>query len=213
VCKALNHHVFRLFVIMMQTLGVLRLEVRNAHRLRREGLLVVANHPSLIDVVLLISRIRRADCVVKSALANNPFTRGPVRGAAYVCNDSGAGVVDDCIASVRAGNNLVIFPEGTRTSAGAIGDALRLQRGAANIAVRGGIDLTPVIIRCEPPTLARGDKWYKVPHRRVRYVIDVREDIAVAPFIREAGGEALAARAMTRALNDYFAEEIRRADA
>ena len=80
-------------------------------RLDRNGLLVLANHPTLVDVVLLVSRLPNADCVVKSRLANNPFTRGPVRATVYICNDNGAGLVDDCIASVRSGHNLLIFPE------------------------------------------------------------------------------------------------------
>jgi 1-acyl-sn-glycerol-3-phosphate acyltransferase len=39
------------FLWLMRTLGVLDYEIRNADRLRRPGLLIVANHPSLIDAV------------------------------------------------------------------------------------------------------------------------------------------------------------------
>ena len=112
--------------------------------------------------------------------------------------------------SLRAGNNLVIFPEGTRTPADG---SLRLQRGAANIAVRGGFALTPVVIRCEPPTLRKGDKWYQVPVRRPRYVIDVREDIDPARLAAPGADDAMAVRAVTLALTDYFSREIRRAGA
>ncbi|MBL8508317.1 MAG: 1-acyl-sn-glycerol-3-phosphate acyltransferase, partial [Chitinimonas sp.] len=109
------HHTFRLFIELMRVLGILRYEIVGAERLRRPGLLILANHPTLIDVVFLISLVPNADCVVKAALARNPFTRGPVRATGYICNDSGAGLVEDCVASVHAGNNLIIFPEGTRT--------------------------------------------------------------------------------------------------
>jgi 1-acyl-sn-glycerol-3-phosphate acyltransferase len=200
----------RAFVWLMRTLGVLSVEVRGTEKLRRSGLLLLANHPSLIDVVFLISLVRRPDCVVKSALLRNPFTRGPVRMAGFICNDSGAGLVDDAIASVRAGNNLIIFPEGTRTPPSG---TLRLQRGAANIAVRGGIDITPVVIRCRPPTLAKGDKWYRVPSRRARFDIVVGDDIAVAPFLDPAAGDAIAARRLCDHLAAYFALELARADA
>ena len=131
--------------------------------LQRNGLLILANHPTLIDVVLLVSLLPNADCVVKHAVARNPFMRGPVRAAGYVANSDGAGLVDDCIAAVHAGGNLVIFPEGTRTEPG---QPLRLQRGAANIAVRGRLDITPVRITCTPLTLTKGQKWYRVPSRR-----------------------------------------------
>src|SRR5690606_37781891 len=168
-------------------------------------------HPTLIDVVMLVSRLPHADCVVKSKLANNPFTRGPVRATGYVCNDNGAGLVDDCIASVRAGYNLLVFPEGTRTPRGAsLGP---LQRGAANIAVRGRLDVTPVVIRCEPRTLGKGEKWYRVPPRRFHLSVDVLPDLPVAPFLAGGVPEPLAARHLTTALGDIFRGELLRAGA
>lgn len=209
VARAVIHRAFRLFVGLMVALGVVTYELRGAERLRRRGLLVLANHPSLIDVVFLIALIERADCIVKGALARNPFTRGPIAAAGFVCNDSGAGLVEDCIASVRAGNNLIIFPEGTRTPLAGRG---RLQRGAANIAVRGALDITPVHIRCAPPMLPKGVPWYRVPPRRPHFVIEVRDDITVARFAA-AAGEALAARRLTDHLTDYFSPETCRAAA
>jgi hypothetical protein len=125
--------------------GVMTYQIEGGERLQRDGLLVLANHPTLIDVVCLISLLPNADCVVKRAVACNPFMRGPVRAAGYISNDDGAGLVDDCVAAVHAGGTLVIFPEGTRSVPG---QPPRLQRGAANIAVRGRLDITPVRITC-----------------------------------------------------------------
>lgn len=193
---------FASHIELMRVLGVLTYEIRGRERLQRDGLLVLANHPTLIDVVFLISLLPNADCVVKSALARNPFTRGPVRAAGYVFNDDGAGLVDDCIAAVRRGGTLVIFPEGTRTRRDA---PMHLQRGAANIAVRGGLDITPVRLSCTPMTLGKGEKWYRVPACRFHVVVDVQPDLEIAPFVNGAQGEALAARQLTDYLTQYFA--------
>lgn len=201
--RAIIRRCFAGFVAVMHRLGVLTYEIRGAERLQRRGLLILANHPTLIDVVFLVSMIPEADCVVKSRLAKNPFTRGAVRATGYICNDNGAGLVEDCIASVRSGKNLIIFPEGTRTPAAG---PLPLQRGAANIAVRGVLDVTPVIIRCSPATLAKGQKWYRIPSRRFHISIEVREDLAVAPFL-VGTTEALAARKLTHHLTDFFDRE------
>ncbi|MFC4160456.1 lysophospholipid acyltransferase family protein [Chitinimonas lacunae] len=195
------HRAFRLFIELMRVLGILRYRIEGVERLQRPGLLILANHPTLIDVVFLISLVSNADCVVKASLARNPFTRGPVRATGYICNDSGVGLVEDCIASVRAGSNLIIFPEGTRSVPG---QPLRLQRGAANIAVRGQLPITPVRIRCEPPSLTKGLPWWQVPPRRMQFTIVVEDDIAIEPFLDRPDGEALAARELTRYLTDYF---------
>lgn len=77
---------------LMRGLGVMTYEIEGGERLQRDGLLVLANHPTLIDVVCLISLLPNADCVVKRAVACNPFMRGPVRAAGYISNDDGAGL-------------------------------------------------------------------------------------------------------------------------
>ena len=194
------HLGFRAFVGWMRLLGVLRYEVIDRWRLQRCGLLVLANHPTLIDVVFLISLIPNADCVVRSGLSRNPVTGAPLRAADYLCNDSGAGLIEDCIASLRAGNNLVMFPEGTRTRPG---EPMILQRGAANVAIRGCRDITPVRIRCEPLTLTKGLSWWRVPPSRPHFTIRVEEDISIESFITD-GEQARSARELTRFLHDYF---------
>lgn len=198
------------FVRILCGLGIMTLEVRGAERLDRRGALVLANHPTLIDVVLLIALIRNADCVVKGALSSNPFTRGPVRMAGFLRNSDGPGLVNAAIASVHAGSNLVIFPEGTRSPP--TGE-LTLQRGAANIAVRGALDITPVVIQSSLPFLTKGTPWWRVPARRVHMRVEVRDDIAIAGFPAAASHPALAARDLTRYLKDYFSKELTRASA
>ncbi len=195
---------FRAFVGVMRGLGVLRYEVRGLGKLERDGQLILANHPTLIDTVFLIAFVRNADCIVKGALWNNPFTRGPVRAADYICNDRGPELVEDCIASLRAGGNLIVFPEGTRTPRS--GEA-KLQRGAANIAVRGALPVTPVVIRCEPPTLGKGDKWWHVPPRQASFTIEVKDDIGMEGFRTAETSDVVAARRLTEHLQQFFMKE------
>jgi 1-acyl-sn-glycerol-3-phosphate acyltransferase len=195
---------FRLFVGIMRTLGVLRYEVHGLDKLAREGQLILANHPTLIDTVFLIAFVRNADCIVKGGLWNNPFTRGPVRAARYICNDRGPELVEDCIGSLRAGGNLIVFPEGTRTPRDG---AMQLKRGAANIAVRGERAVTPVLISCTPPTLGKGDKWWHVPPRQASFRIEVLDDIGVERFKESGTSEVMAARRLTEHLQHLFLEE------
>ena len=89
---------FAAHVELMRCLGLMTYEIRGRDRLQRDGLLILANHPTLIDVVLLVSLLPNADCVVKSAVARNTFMKGPVRAAGYVANDDGAELIEDCIA-------------------------------------------------------------------------------------------------------------------
>jgi 1-acyl-sn-glycerol-3-phosphate acyltransferase len=200
-------YAFRAFIGLLRIVGILRYQIVGLERLERNGLLILANHPTLIDTVFLMAFVKHADCIVKGELWRNPFTHGPVRAAGYVSNDSGVGLVEDCINSLRNGSNLIIFPEGTRTP---VDGSITMKRGAANIAIRGGRKVTPVVIHCTPRMLAKGIKWWKVPPRRSHFRIEVQEDIDVQSFIDAAGSEALAARHLTDHLQNYFIKENKR---
>ena len=210
VARTLIRYAFVALVRLLRLLGVMTLEVRGAERLQRRGALVLANHPTLLDVVLLMALVRDADCIVKSTLSGNPFTSGPVGMAGFIRNRSGPGLIDEAVASVNSGSNLVVFPEGTRTPASG---ELLLQRGAANIALRGGLDITPVLIHSRPPVLTKGMRWWQVPRRRVHFCVEVQEDIPIAGFIDADVPQVLAARKLTRFLSDHFAKELPRASA
>lgn len=192
---------FRAYIDLMRLLGVLRYELHGLDKLERGGLLILANHPTLIDTIFLMAYVKHADCIVKSSLWNNLFTGGPVRAAGYINNEGGAELVDACMASLARGNNLIIFPEGTRTPASG---QLVLKRGAANIAVRAGCDVTPVLIRCHPPTLGKGEPWWRVPPQRVQIVIAVQDDLPITAFTANDVSDVMAARNLTHHLQHYF---------
>jgi 1-acyl-sn-glycerol-3-phosphate acyltransferase len=205
VSRLIVHHTFRLFIAMMCRLGLLRYTLNNRQSLQRSGLLILANHPTLIDVVFLIAITPNANCIIRNGLMRNPFTRGSVSAAGYIANDSGPGMIRQCGESLSSGSNLIIFPEGTRTP---LDGKLKLQRGAANVAIRNAQDITPVIIRCSPRGLTKGMPWWRIPERPLEFVITVKDDIAVTPFLEQYQGEpALAARSLTQYLHDYFLTE------
>lgn len=200
--KYLIHRCFRLFTGMMEKLGVLTVELHHLERLDRPGQLVIANHPTLIDVVFLISLMPRADCVVKSSLLRNPFTRGPVKAACYIANDDPDAVIRAAGESFARGNSLIVFPEGTRTTPS---QKVRLQRGAANIAIRTRQNLRPVIIECTPLTLTKNTPWYRVPERRFHMKFQVGEELDVSPFLE--GKPSVMSRQLTATIKDYFTRE------
>lgn len=84
---------------------------------------------------------------------------------------------------------------------------MTLKRGAANIAVRGAHPVTPVLIRCEPATLGKGDSWWQVPPRRARFRIEVKDDIGIERFTGPGISEVMAARRLTAYLQRYFTED------
>ena len=188
---------FRLFLTTAKGLGVLDYRITGADILRQErGCLVVANHPTLIDYVLLASVMPETDCLVKSALLKNPFLGGVVRAADYLINSQADALLPACRQRLAQGDTILIFPEGTRTRHG---EEMKLQRGAANIAVRCASDLRVVTIHCSEHLLSKQSKWYDVPPTKPLFTVEARGRIPIAQFSPANTQEpALAARQLNR---------------
>ena len=190
---------FRVFLSVVKSVGVLDYRIDGRDILRAErGCLVVANHPSLIDYVMLASVMPETDCLVKSALLKNPFVSGVIRAADYLINDRAETLLPASRQRLQQGDTILIFPEGTRTVPG---EKMQLQRGAANIAVRCGSDLRVVVIRCTEHMLGKQSKWYDAPPTKPRFTIAVGERLQINQFYDANIQEpALAARQLNRHL-------------
>lgn len=190
---------FRLFLTVTSVLGVLDYQMKGVDILRQErGCLVVANHPTLIDYVLLASVMPETDCLVKSALLKNPFLSGVVRAADYLVNSQADALLPASQQRLAQGDTILIFPEGTRTRPG---ETMTLQRGAANIAVRCGSDIRVVTIHCSQRMLDKESKWYQVPPTKPLFTVEVRERVKIDHFYDANLQEpALAARQLNRHL-------------
>ncbi len=199
---------FRTFVEIMRLLGVLDYELHGVEKLQRPGLLILANHPSLIDVVIIGSLVPRFCAVVRSNLLKNPFMRVPIEAAGYITNDQGPGLVTGCDRALALGDDIVVFPQGTRTPESG---EIKFQRGAANVAIRARRAITPVVVTCNPRGLARYQRWYQVPPRRMHFVISVHDDLQVDPFLKDGVPEALAVRRLNTHLEAFFEQESGRA--
>lgn len=177
--RGLVQRALRLFVRFITGMGVISYEFRGWERLGRPGQLIIANHPTLVDVVLIVAFTPAPCCVIKAAMFRNPFTRSVVRAAGYISNSPTDEMIHGAAAALRSGDSLVMFPEGTRTRPG---QPLVFHRGAASVAVHAADVLTPVYVRCEPLLLPKFVPWYRVPPRRPHYTLEVGEDIDLAAY-------------------------------
>jgi len=202
--RAAISRAFRMHVWFMHRSRVLDFHIEGVEKLGRPGQMVVANHPSLIDVVFLIGQIRDANCVVKAGLFDNPCTRGPVSAAQYISNDGSMTMLDRAADVLREGQCLVVFPEGTRTRPG---HAPVFHRGAAAIALRGARTITPVYITVEPTTLTKAEPWYRIPDRRLQVHLRVGQDIDPAAFTADAP-LPIASRRLNDHLHQLFIREL-----
>ena len=199
---------FALLIGVLRLSGVMRLELRNAELLRNCGnVLVFANHPSYLDIVVILSQMPRSTCIVNSRLWRSPFYGGIVRSAGYIRNDTPETLVHDCVSALDNGAPLIIFPEGTRSQPD---EPLRMMRGAAHIVLNSRRDILPVILSCNPRTLGKGTPWYRIPERAFHFVLDVRPALTATQSIDLTDPPGIAARKLTLFLETYFTKELHR---
>jgi 1-acyl-sn-glycerol-3-phosphate acyltransferase len=107
---------YRSYWAITTRIGMLRIDARALDVLRDEqGLVIVANHPSMLDAPMLMSRLPRSFCIMKASLLHNPLLGPAARLARYIGNATAYGMVVDAVAELQSGGQLVLFPEGTRT--------------------------------------------------------------------------------------------------
>jgi len=199
------HWLTRFYLASIGLLGAFRVRCRDREKLQRPGILVVANHPTLLDAWALMSQMPQADCVVKERYYENFFLGGPSRGAGFIPNRDGPGVVDECVSRLLRGRSLIMFPEGTRSPEGELG---AFARGAAHIALRAGCDPIPVTIRCDPATLYHGQAWWDVPERVPILTLAVGDPIPIKDIIDTEMSRGRAARALNTHFREYFERRL-----
>jgi 1-acyl-sn-glycerol-3-phosphate acyltransferase len=105
---------------------------------------IVANHSSFLDILLVIMLHPKAIIMVKSWVYNSPVFGLFIRYAGYPFAEEGAESNIDIIKRrVADGYSIVIFPEGTRS---ADGEIKRFHKGAFHLAKELNLPIQPLLL-------------------------------------------------------------------
>jgi 1-acyl-sn-glycerol-3-phosphate acyltransferase len=195
------------YVRVMRWLGVLSFRLDNLEVLNRSGILVIANHPTLLDAIFLMSVMPNTTFIIKAAMARNLITRWIVNAAGYIPNDEvGVELLEKAAVAIQSGHSLMIFPEGTRTE----DSGIKFKRGAANIALIANCPIVPVVIDCNPMTLRKCDKWYQLPPHKPHFYLKALPEVRVSDLIDCDQPSGIQARHLTQALQTLLLDELQR---
>lgn len=174
-----------------------RLDLSGLDGLANQGpQIVVANHPSLLDAVMIVSRLPNAVCVMKASLLDNPLFGSAARLAGYIHNDAPVGMILGALDELRHGTQIVIFPEGTRTVRFPV-DAC--QPAAGLMSRRSGVPVQTLLIDFSSPYLGKTWPLFRPPQLPLTFRIRLGKR-----FDPPADPVAFAAE-----LETYFREEAR----
>ena len=162
---------FRMFANVMRATGALSLLVSKEERARFRnihGKIIIANHPSMLDFVFIMSLVPNANCIVRGGLANTVL--GGVIRQCYIVNTLDFDELCRlCKQTIDEGNNVIIFPEGTRTPRHGKNP---YKKGAARIAYYSKCDVQPVLVGGNDKYgLGKHDPFWSYNHTE-RYIYD-----------------------------------------
>ncbi|OOF40526.1 1-acyl-sn-glycerol-3-phosphate acyltransferase [Rodentibacter mrazii] len=197
--RRLVSKIWAYFIRYLTISGVLEVKYQGFERLGCQGQLVLVNHPSLLDVVLVLAKAPELNCIVKKELLNNPTMRNQILACGFLPNTESLELLEECDEVLKE-QALLLFPEGTRT--GWDGE-VKLNRGAVSIGLRSASVITPIVIRMNPLNFKKGQPWYQLPKKRIQYELIVGEDINPQDWLAEKP-LPIASRRLTEYLQHYF---------
>jgi 1-acyl-sn-glycerol-3-phosphate acyltransferase len=136
--QTLNHYFYKGFFLLVRLL-MPRLSFRIDERVKQiRSAVIVCNHLSYLDPLLLISLFKRQRTIVKSTFFKVPIFGWLLKASGYIPSTTGGALTSLMIHRMESmkdyldgGGNLFIFPEGTRSRQGELGG---FNKGAFSIA-------------------------------------------------------------------------------
>lgn len=187
---------FRFYLWFLGTFCYCSFDLDELDNLRRDApLIIVANHPSLLDAVILLSRFPNMVCVMKAALANNLLFGAGARLARYICNDMPLEVILRAREELEDGGQLLLFPEGTRTTQFPVNPC---SGSTGLISGRTGVPVQALLIEFSSPYLGKEWPLFRRPSLPLRVAVRVGRRFSPPKDIP----------AFTRELEQYFRDEL-----
>jgi 1-acyl-sn-glycerol-3-phosphate acyltransferase len=159
------------------------------------NVVLVANHASYLDGPLVFAALGvDFTTMVKNELSRFPM-RGPLLFVGFIPVDrsdpvQSADAMEKATAALRAGGQLLVFPEGMRSPDGRLGE---FKRGAFALALEAGSRVVPLAVQGSGRLMPRGGLTVRPGLVRIR-VLDPVDARAFGPD----GREALAAEVRSR---------------
>jgi 1-acyl-sn-glycerol-3-phosphate acyltransferase len=162
---------FTAYLWFLRVFCLVRLNCSDLDKLQLDrSLIMVANHPSLLDAVILLSRLPRATCVMKATLKGNPLFGPVARFSGYISNENPMKLIKQACDELADGAHLVIFPEGTRTLEFPVNP---FGQTAALIAQRSSVPIQTLLIHFSTPYLGKNWPLFRKPTLPLRITVQL----------------------------------------
>ena len=181
LCSDIIHYAWKFFVNFMIMLGLFKLEIKKLSKI--ENKIIVATHPSFIDIVILIALIPHSTCFVKKELAHNPILKNLVNSI-FITNEVD---LDELKSKSKEmldmGFNVIIFPSGIRHRRN---EFPKIKKGASLVALNSNKNIIPIKFFTDYDFMFINQPFYEVGEHRVTFEVEQMPEINVQDFISDS---------------------------
>ena len=186
----------RVYLRFLVLMGACLFDLSELDALQGMPAMVIApNHPSLLDAVMILSRLPGTTCIMKADIVNSVVFGVGARLAGYIRNTPLRTMVQLGVSDLHQGSHLLLFPEGTRTRRFPVG---AMQGTTGLIAKNAGVSVQTVFIETDSGFLGKGWSLMWTPEMPITYRIRLGKRFDppqhTAKFVRE--------------LEDYFQSHL-----
>lgn len=174
-CAKIVHKSWKMLVKILENSDIIRVLVDSGVA-EIKNKIIVASHPSYIDILLLIAFIPDSLCLAKPSILKNFVMKNIVKSL-YITSD---GTVEDFLekskSALEDGFNVIIFPTGKRIDDG---EEVHIHKGAAQLAIKSGVSIVPLKITTSEPFMMKNHSFFQLGRKVVQFDIKIQDEIVV----------------------------------
>ncbi|MCA9582661.1 MAG: 1-acyl-sn-glycerol-3-phosphate acyltransferase [Myxococcales bacterium] len=188
-CRRFISRGFASYLKLLEVLGLIRFSSDFDRHTERSPCVMVANHPTILDVVSIVAYTGPICVIIRHTATRNIFFSLLTRLCDHIIVREGSiqdaqTVMDEAVRRItELGETLLIFPEGTRSP---VRGLHRFLRAPFDIAQKAKVPIVPIVVHCDPPVLKKGGSVVRWPNVLVQYHLEESAPIQVGPSRRDA---------------------------
>lgn len=191
---------FRFYLRVLSLIGACRFDFSELDTLNQSAPAIIApNHPSLLDAVMILSRLPQSVCIMKADIINSVFFGAGARLGGYIRNIPLRTMIQLAASDLQEGGHVLLFPEGTRTNNFPVGS---MQGTVGLLAKHSGVPVQTVFIETSSGFLGKGWSPLWVPKMPIIYRIRLGKRFEPPSHTAHFASE----------LEAYFTAELARAE-
>ena len=198
------HFTWRFFLKFVMFLRLIKLDIKDKSKIQSiKSKIIVATHPSFIDILILIALIPRTTCIVKSNLSKNIFLNNIINSVFILEDESIEDLKTHSKKMIENGFNIIIFPSGIRHRRN---EFPKMRKGASTIAMYVNVDIECLKFYTDYDFLFINQPIYQAGSKPVTYELSYSGNIDISQELEKSENDIVIKRNITNLITKFLYE-------